>query len=278
MTFDMSMPALPYEHARGLDAILTIVCRYASNTCEHSANQRHYPNEPVRLLISTRLALIAVLDYVQVKGRVGSRVKNPSIQDTVTEVDQIARRLRFAINDADTAQILVLILAVPGTQFREVGKLVFGPDGSRGEQVLRIVQTTPRPANDERSVPAANRSQQLPLPEEPGDWWKWLLLDLEIVRPTLLPDIPPLEVQRASELTEAAGAVVNDVLKTGLPSGTTEAHGEWIGKVSKALEDMLVEDDRVDTMADLAARALLQKLSGFVDELAPEDPDEETTH
>jgi hypothetical protein len=243
---DSPVPDPPHDpHDVGLARITDEVRKLVGRlepSCVWEASQ---PEDPLRLVLSTPLELVGVVDY----RRASERAKTPQdanadVEQTAAVIDEIARDLRFAINDADTAQVLVLVVAVEPVRWRDVARHTFGPDGSRGEQVVRVVSTGPV--------------------EGQTDWPGDLLLDLQVVAPTLpVFDAPPVGDDDPPQFAGAAGDTAREIVAHRLKMDDSNERA-WADAVEQKIADAFRLPEARSAF-DVVARRLVDDLCRTAD-------------
>lgn len=230
---NQELPAEPRD--KGLEDVLREVGLGAGPSGMWEPTGEQAAQEPLRLLVSRKLSLVAVIDYRLVQDQVRRDVHGPDQADFLTGLDQIAREVRFAIQDADTAQVPVLIVAVQGEgEFKELSRGVFGPGGSKGDVVVRVVNV-----------------------EEPDT----LDLDLEVVRE----EIAPMPGQQWSGAISDFDAVAGKALRDQIDGETEEA---WADQVITRVEACFRRPDAERAASDVSEH-LRAELAALLDELAP---------
>lgn len=256
-------------HARGLATIIDEV-RALGREGERKPEFWRPTGDAVgglRLLMSTDLTLVAVVDLERLlTGEEGTKLSG-DVGGLTSAVDQIARDLRFTINDADTAQALVLLLAVHGDRFREVAGQFFGSESPRGDYLIRVLPTTPLPAQSREE-----EGDTVVPSESPGEWLESVRCDLEPARNELVVGVPSISDARDPAFAKRSRSHARQVLETALGSSSEATdHANWLSEVLDALVGPLA-DGSADAAPERAAAEVVGRLEMIAAQAKPPAP------
>jgi len=241
-----------------LCGIMESIARIAGSgrCCCYPPDPRRFVREGVAglvpsLIASTAPFLVAVVDFESGYRvwRDGDKVccapdglGGLDLEMRLDHVQRLALQLRNDIEVLGTSQLLILLLVVSAGRFREVAAQVFSPRFTHGDFVVRVLADGPA------------------LEEASERWQREWRLDLEMIRPNLLPEkrLSVLDRPRARELADLVSGVI------AAASTLKDLDEKVLKPASGIIREALLRDD-ADSDPVGTARRMCSQLLDLVD-------------